>query len=182
MPLPEDITEAASVIKLFLFENANIISPDDLIEKREAEERRIIQNMVSEINSWAQIKNEKQQSILISLFVERLGEIYKLSLDERKGIIQQIKIGILSGYLNLTNIEIIDGQIHQIHGLEFEPSERRFIIDTEKCKNVKVIKKASQETANITSGQTKSSVVIDNKKSLVKLWNRYILELNKKYK
>jgi hypothetical protein len=182
MPLPEDLVESASIIKLFLFENANIISPDDLTEKREAEERRIIQNMVSEVNSWSQIKNEKQQSILISLFVERLGEIYKLTLEERKAILQQIKLGTLSGYLNLTNIEVVDGQIHQIHGFDFDPTERKFVIDTEKCKNVKSIKRINQETINMSSDVTKATTVIENKKSLVKLWNRYILELNKKYK
>lgn len=181
--IPDDIEEAKVAIKLFLFDYANIISPDDLRERKEIEEHRLSQINCSEINSWNQIKNEKQQSILISIFSEKIGLYYKLNLEERKTLIQRIKIGILSGYLNSGNIDVVDSQIIQIHGLEFNPQNREFVINTDICKVVKPVKKIYNDTNNETFDNTKSFSSKENeKKSLIKNWNRYILDVSKKYK
>jgi chaperonin GroEL (HSP60 family) len=60
-----------------------------------------ISNMYNNENiQWSQIRNEKEQTIIISLFVEKISEIFNLNPEESKALMQVIRIGILSGYLS----------------------------------------------------------------------------------
>ena len=135
---PEEATE---ITKRFLLEHAGIQSPEDRRRKKIEEEIRISEMLMNESIQWSQIRSERQRMIMISLFVETLGRKYNLLMEERKGLVQNIRIGILSGYLNSENIEIIGNCIVNIHGLEYSEAKKEFEIDKEQCKLSKISRK-----------------------------------------
>ena len=184
----ENIDLIVKDIKAFLFEHAGIISPTDLKIKKEEDERKMLEMMGNETISWSQIRSEKQQSILLSLFVERVGEYYQLSMDERKSLIQNIKICIIAGFFNSDNIQISDNQITGIDGLEYDTETKEFLINKSICnKPIKFSNKKSNEENTLESSCYCNEIddnenMNQNKKSILKYWNRYLKEINKKYK
>lgn len=177
--VPEEPLEAEVIIKKFIFEYAGIISPKDLNEKREAEENKIISSYGNELN-WNNIKNEKEQSILISSFVEKISESFNLTKESSQNLTQIIKLSIFSGYLTSENIIFENGNIIEIVGLEYNENDKKFLINEELKKNAKIFKKyiADDNSDNKTIFDDNDN--INNKKCLVKQWNKYILELSSK--
>lgn len=181
--LPEDIEEASKVVKLFVLENAGIISPTDLQNKQLEEERYISEMGETEITSWNQVRSDKQQNIIISIFVDSIGEYYNLNMDERRILIQNIKIGILAGYVNSENIEFDSNQIIRINGLEYDPDTREFSFNMNICKFNKVRKNVVNEpTIDLSSSCSDGSGDTQNKKSFIKQWYRYVSDMNKKFR
>jgi len=180
--LPETPLEAGAFVKAFIYEQAGIISPLDMKEKKAIDEKCLQDAANIEVSNWKQIKNEKQQSILISLFVQLVAEKYDLNFEERAKLSQQIKIGLLSGYLNNTNIIMENGNIVDIEGLEFDDINREFNINTDTCKIVKVVKRGCNDTTIDTSTTRLSEEEGGISRTLLKYWNRYINDVNKKYK
>lgn len=176
--IPEDPITAVILLKRFLSENAGIISPTDLRDKKIEEEKKLAESAQNEITSWSQIRSNRQQTIMISLFVEKIGEYYNLSLDERKTLIQTIKIGVLAGYFNSDNIIIDGGQIVQINGLEYDELSRQFVINKETCKSIKVSKKINYDETTLEG----EDEFCNNKEKLIKHWQKYLKDLNKKNK
>jgi hypothetical protein len=183
IPMDSDTEEISIMIKNFLFENAGIISPTDLQDRKNNEERRLAASNNSDATNWNQIRSEKQQTFLISVFVQNIGEYYNLSLEEKKTLIQQIKIAILAGFFNSNNIEIVGNEIVQISGLEFDEENRQFIVNTDSCKMIKSTKKnISEITFDMTTDFDEVEIPLNSKKSLIKQWHRYLSDINKKYR
>lgn len=143
--IPKDPEEALLVVKKFFLETAGILSPDDLKRKKLEEEKRISEMIMNEVISWNQIRSDKQRMIMISLYVENLGKQYGLTVEERKGLVQNIRIGVLAGYLNSENIEIVGNCIENIYGLEYNKELKEFEIIKEKCPLPKITRKSNQE-------------------------------------
>lgn len=142
--------EAATITKKFLLDHAGIQSPEDRRRKKVEEEKRISEMRMNESIHWSQIRSERQRMIMISFFVEALGKKYNLSMEERKGLVQNIRIGILSGYLNSENIEIIGNIIVNIKGLEYNELKKEFEIDKDQCKLSKISKKNFTDSLDLT--------------------------------
>jgi hypothetical protein len=142
--------EAMQITKRFLLEHAGIQSPEDRRRKKIEEEKRISEMLMNESIHWSQIRSERQRMIMISLFVESLGRKYNLIMEERKGLVQNIRIGILSGYLNSENIEIIGNSIVDIRGLEYNEIKKEFEINKDQCKLSKINRKHNIDTADPT--------------------------------
>lgn len=176
--VPTEPLEAEIVIKRFIYENAGIISPSDLNMKREAEEQRIAALTVNENIQWGSIRNEKDQSIILSSFIETISESMKLSNEESKNLYQIIKLGIYSGFLTSDNIVMVGGNIIEITGLEFNPDTRNFSINEEIKRNVKIFKKNTTDDTIETRTYQEENDPSFNKKCLIKRWNKYISELN----
>jgi hypothetical protein len=143
--IPKDTEEALPIVKKFFLETAGILSPDDLKRKKLEEEKRISEMIMNEVISWNQIRSEKQRMIMISLYVENLGKQYGLTVEERKGLVQNIRIGVLAGYLNAENIEIVGNCIENIYGLEYNKDLNEFEIIKEKCPLPKIGRKVVQD-------------------------------------
>jgi hypothetical protein len=180
--IPETILEASAFVKAFVNENAGIISPLDIKEKKAIDEKYNNEMNNIEIDNWKQIKNDKQQGILISIFIQEVSELYNLNIEERTKLFQKIKLGLLSGYLNNTNIVMENGVISFIEGLEFEDETREFNINTSLCKIVKVPKKYNSTTTLDTTNTQLIGNTGNDSKSLLKSWNKYITDIYKKYK
>jgi hypothetical protein len=179
--IPEDPYESSNIIKKFVYEHSGIISPNDLNEKRNIEEKRIANIIVNENIQWINIKNEKEQSILISLFAEKISEYYNLSIEESKILIQIIKIGVIAGYLNNENIIMNNGQIVEIIGLEFNEDDKTFSISKQISNSFKPVKKNfADETTELKTYTEDTEINVQNKKCLIKQWNKFVTDLNSK--
>lgn len=143
--IPKDPEEALLVVKNFFLDTAGILSPDDLKRKKIEEEKRNSEMIMNEVISWNQIRSEKQRMIMLSLYVEKLGKQYGLSVEERKGLVQNIRIGVLAGYFNAENIEIVGNCIENIYGLEYNNQTGEFDINKEKCPLPKISRKVTHE-------------------------------------
>lgn len=181
LAVPSDPEEAVIIIKKFVFETGGIISPTDLNEKKMNEEKRISEMLDNETISWNSIRGEKQQSILISLYVENIGKYYKLTISERKSLIQLIKIGVLAGYFTSDNIKLIGNQIVEIGGLEYNEVDRVFSINKESCKVCKIPKKTYEKTTAISACDDDSEISKQSNKNIFKLWNRFLRDIDKKF-
>jgi hypothetical protein len=176
--IPEEPLEAEILIKKFIFEHAGIISPKDLNERREAEEFKANNNN-TENTLWSSIKNEREQSILISSFVERVSECFNLSKENSQNLTQVIKLSIYSGFLGNENIILENGAISEIIGLEYNDYDKKFLINEELRKNIRNIKKVIVEDNDNKTVQDDNDQ-LNNRKCLIKHWNKYITELNSK--
>ncbi len=178
--VPDEPEEAEIVIKKFIYENSGIISPIDLNQKREAEEKRIANLTVNDNLQWNNIRNEREQSIILSSFIDKISDSMNLSTEEGKNLYQIIKLGIYSGFLTNDNIIMNFGQIVEIIGLEFDYNNRKFLINEEIRKNAKSLKKIVIDDSIETKTYQDESDNNINKKCLIKQWNKYMIELNSK--
>jgi hypothetical protein len=191
--IPKEPEEAIAILKKFFLNTASLISPQD-IRKNKADEDKIQEDKEDLPDNllWHQIRSEKQKLIMISLYVEKLGDDYSLSIEERKGLMQNIKIGMLAGYLNGDNIIFSGNSIDKIDGLVYDKSTRRLVIDKESC-NLAKIKNKHQNL--YSSGMPEESLgnesySLDESKSfasknlskqdLIKNWSRFVSDFGKK--
>ena len=176
--IPDDPELAVMEIKRFLLDQAGIQSPDDIVFKKKMEEQRISQLLQNEITDWSHIRGEKQQTTMISIFVEKIGSYYKLNLEERKGLMQKIKLGIFAGYFNNENIQMGGNQIVNIIGLDFDEDCKEFSIQRNDLYMTKINKKMIADTTLSSSYEIQDNVNV-NKKSLLKNWQKYLKEVYK---
>lgn len=180
--VPDIAEEAEIIVKNFIYEHAGIISPIDLKFKRETEEAKMFNVCNNDNIQWCNVKNEKDQSIILSAFVENVGEYYNLNFEESKSLYQIIKLGLISGFLLPENIVMENGSITEIVGLEYIDSEKRFIINEDLHRNAKSIKKLATED-NVVAKNADEDINYQSKNCLIKYWNKYLNELNnKRYK
>ncbi len=180
--IPKSPEEAIIVLKKFFLNNAGMESPEDIKRKKEEENKIFLEKEDEEI-LWTQIRSEKQKMIMISLYVEEIGDKYSLSIEDRKGLLQNIKIGILAGYLNSDNIFLSGNSIQKIEGLVFDEDSKKIVIDKKVCSLSKIKTKyvgdtLAQESGDYSNDDYKSKQT--NKQDLIKNWNRFIMELEKK--
>jgi len=172
--------ESEDLIKKFIYENAGIISPTDLDEKRATEEAKVSNITLNNIQ-WYQIRNEKEQYILLTIFTEKIASYLNLNDEESRALIQTIKLGLLSGFLSNENMVMENGQISEIIGLEYDSDRRKFMINQELRKNInknkRIIFEESSETKTL---QDDNKINTQSKKCLIKQWNKYLIELNSK--
>jgi hypothetical protein len=201
--IPKDTEQALLIVKKFFLDTAGILSPDDLKRKKIEEEKRISEMIMNEVVSWNQIRSEKQRMIMISLYVENLGKQYDLNIEERKGLVQNIRIGVLAGYFNSENIEVIGNCIENIRGLEYNKDLKEFEIRKELCPCPKISRKSVNNDSTFISKTELSSEMYysdesedeeylssskeNNSKSsgsssssMKKRWNKFLSEIGKK--
>jgi hypothetical protein len=196
VPLKGTNAEILEIVKNFFLKCGGIESPLDVQNKKEKEKTMLDQIIEDDIEiNWSQIRSDKQKMVMISLYVEQLGEKYKLSIDERKGLVQNIKIGILAGYLNTDNIVIKNNNISEIFGLNYDKETKQFSIDKKQCSLTKVKPKyvasntkdyeSEHHDFSTLSGDYDSSLSGPcsnkvHKQDLIRNWNRFLNDIGKK--
>ena len=103
-------------------------------------------------------------------------------MEERKALIQQIKLAILAGYFNHVNIIVENNEIIEIQGLNYDKVNKKFTINLEDCKMPKNTRKNNDLGTTLeTLGETEDEYSI-SKKNLIKNWQKFITNMNRKYK
>jgi len=175
----------------------NVASPEDVKKRKDAEISMLSSEQYDDDISWSQIRSDKEKTVMITLFVESLGDTYNLSVDTKKGLVQNIKIGILAGYLSSDNIHLEHNSISKIDGLVYDKSLKSFIIDKNKCVLQTVKPKMLSQNSLMSSNQhhysedgneasleesTYSKSSKSHKQDLMKNWNKFLGELEKSKK
>jgi hypothetical protein len=177
-------------MKSFFFKY-NVASPEDIKKRKDAEITMLNSEQYDDDMSWSQIRSDKQKTVMISLFVENLSEIYNLSPENRRGLVQNIRMGILAGYLNNDNIHVENNSITKIDGLIYDKNLKQFIIDKSKCVLQIIKPKITNQQSLISSRnysddndfsieESLSSKSGKQSQDLMKNWNRFLNELNRK--
>jgi hypothetical protein len=201
---PLNIKDSIDLLKKFFLDTACIQSPEDLRRKKLEEEKKISEMIQNEVVFWNQIRSEKQRMIMISLYGEILGNKYGLSVEERKGLVQNIRIGMLAGYFNSENIHISGNRIIEIKGLKYNNSTKDFEIDKDMCKLPKTKHKpvfedySSKSCSDLNDSslgydengsddespgsiiESKDSSSLQSTQSLKKRWSKFLSEITKK--
>jgi hypothetical protein len=189
-PIIGNDKNSLDAMKDFFFKY-NVASPEDIKKRKDAEITMLNSEQYDEEMSWSQIRSDKQKTVMISLFVENLSEIHNLSPENRRGLVQNIRMGILAGYLNNDNIHVENNSITKIDGLIYDKSLKQFIIDKSKCVLPVIKPKITNQHTLMSSNNysddndfsiegSSSSKSGKQNQDLMKNWNRFLNELNRK--
>jgi len=77
------------------------------------------------IQSWKDAKTSASRMSLIRNYVDRVVTHYSMNDDERAALIALLEICVANKILDKDRIEIADGRIVKIEGLEFDPYTRK---------------------------------------------------------
>jgi hypothetical protein len=173
----------------------NVASPEDVKKRKDAEITMLNSEQYDDDISWSQIRSDKEKTVMITLFVENLGDTYNMSPETKKGLVQNIKIGILAGYLSNDNIYVENNSIVKIDGLIYDKSIKKFVIDKNKCILSTIKPKLTSQASLMSSHQNNYSEDTNDmsledstysksgksyKQDLMKNWNKFLGELDKK--
>lgn len=193
-PITGNDKATLDAMKSFFFKY-NVASPEDVKKRKDAEITMLNSEQFDDEISWSQIRSDKEKTVMITLFVESLGDTYNLPVDIKKGLVQNITIGILAGYLNTENIHIENNSITKIEGLSYDKSIKQFTIDKSKCVLQTIKPKVLSQYSLISSNQNNYSDDSNDfsmedsnfskssrtqKQDLMKNWNKFLGELEKK--
>lgn len=148
-----------NVYKL-LNENAGITSPNERLYRKHHFNSNIINNSFD----WSDIKKKTTKDILIELFALEMKNKYKLTIMQCRFL-----ISIISGLLTFKtitsdDIEMKDGVIFKIEGIEFSESNVEYNLDIYNLDNDNLNKPLEDKT----------------KKNMINHWFKFLYELEKK--
>ncbi|MHB1571915.1 MAG: hypothetical protein ACYC0H_22290 [Solirubrobacteraceae bacterium] len=113
----------------FFKEKAGIMSQEDQRKAREEFEDYLLKSGALCPNRWSEIRKKKVRDVLISTFIARLTREIGLSITEKADLRNKIYLGFILGCFGNEQVELKDGYIRNITGLEFDPDTRTFYID-----------------------------------------------------
>jgi hypothetical protein len=133
---------------------------------------------------WSKIRSKKFRKILISKYVSKLGEKYKLTDIELSKLINLTRIANSVGMVNKSTVDMSNNQIVDINILCYDPYLRDFFIDPEvalpkiskamiKKINEEIVEEDNSEPAVKTGG-------VNMSKSRLTDWNKFTGILGKK--
>lgn len=198
----EDPVQTLGIVRQFMMDAAGISSPMDIEMHKTEIEKRLADYMAQELKSWSEIRTTQHRTILIGLFVEKIGNEWGLDLPQREALDNSIKLGILAGHLNADNIHVRGNTIVSIDGLIRDEETGQFRIEASNRKikpktshrkggNKKVGRldyEASSEDAGSVdrdesvSIESENQICTDSTKevSVIQLFDKFLNELSKK--
>jgi hypothetical protein len=175
----EDPIQTLNTVRQFMMTAAGISSPMDIEMHKIQIQDRLADYTAKEITSWSLIRTTQHRTILIGLFVEKIGNEWNLDLHQRQALDNYIKMGVLAGYLNNENIHMTGNTISSIDALIRDPTTGQFRIDVANCKikqqKVNYRKSGSIRTGSLDYGLSSDDPVsadVENGIASVELENR----------
>lgn len=166
----EDAYDVYNISTDFFRLKAGMYSDIDRQRMKEEEEKRISERVLKDF-TWANIKKSKIKELLITEYVEMLSNDYSLSQQEKIELITTIKTGFTLKWLK--DVEMEEGRIVAISGLDWNENTECFEIDPSKKKRVK---KKKYPGLGIEIQNTAPKV------DFIKDWEKYIESLEKERK
>ena len=152
----------------FFKTKAGIMSENDQRKAREEFEEYLIQSGSLVPQKWSEIRRKKVKDVLISTFISKLGHEISLKKKKKKDLHNKIYLGFILGCFGNDQVNLVDGYISSIGGLNFDEINRRFYIDY--LQAPKQLKKSRHNDKSETKA----------KNSFYLLWVKFLESLEKK--
>lgn len=165
--VPSSSQVAFSECIRFFKDKAGIMSQEDQKRAKDEFEEYLLNNGSLHPMRWSEIRKKKVKDVLISTFIARFGKEIGLTQQEKADLRNKIYLGFILGCFGNDQVELENGYIRNIAGLDFEPETRIFQIDYSKAP--KQLRK-SRRTEKVTKP----------KNSFYTLWIRFLESLEKR--
>ena len=113
----------------FFKEKAGIMSQEDQKKAKEDFEDYLLKSGALCPQRWSEIRKKKIKDVLISTFIAKLGKEIGLSSNEKADLRNKIYLGFILGCFGNDQVELDNGYIRNIAGLDFSQETRDFYID-----------------------------------------------------
>ena len=151
----------------FFKEKAGIMSQEDQKRAREDFEEYLLNSGALCPTRWSEIRKKKVKDVLISTFIAKIAKEIGLNQAEKDDLKNKIYLGFILGCFGNDQVELENGYITNIAGLDFNQDNRNFQIDYTRAP--KQLKKSRRvEKASIP------------KNSFYTLWIKFLESLEKR--
>jgi hypothetical protein len=113
----------------FFREKAGIMSQEDQKRAKESFEDYLLSTKELYPTKWSAIRKKKIKNALISTYMAKVGKDLHLNQEEKGDLKNTIYLGFILGCFGNNQVELKEGYIHEIIGLEFNEETRKFYID-----------------------------------------------------
>jgi len=128
--IPSEATKAFSVLIDVFRIHLNLLSPQDLMRRKEHMQDLLQMPSLSDCE-WKQIRSKNMKESLISKFVQELKNEYELTAKESKTLFILINLGFQFKKLSNDDIIFNKGKIIEIKNLNYDSSTRTFSLINE---------------------------------------------------
>lgn len=113
----------------FFKEKAGIMSQDDQKKAREEFEEFLLVSGSLYPTKWSEIRKKKVKEVLVSSYICKVAKELTLDQKEKEDLRNKIYLGFILGCFGNDNIELEEGYIKNIAGLNYDSSKKTFIIN-----------------------------------------------------
>ena len=113
----------------FFKKKAGIMSQEDQKKAKEDFEDYLLKSGALCPQRWSEIRKKKIKDVLISTFIAKLGKEINLTPVEKADLKNKIYLGFILGCFTNDQVELDNGYITNIDGLDFNQETRSFYID-----------------------------------------------------
>lgn len=124
--VPSDARMVYDLMMTIFTDVLHMLSPTD----RERRNQEMIEMLHLDDVEWKQASRSKtSKNLLVSSYVERLSEIYKLTFKECKNLFSLINLAFQFKKISAENVTFDNGEIEHIDGLLYDEATRTFTIE-----------------------------------------------------
>lgn len=172
--------EALPQVMTFMKNTGGVMSKRDNDEQIRNLKRVLVSYKSSYPETWSKVRSEQYKSIIISNFVEDMSLKYSLNTLQENQLENTIRMGITLKAFNSTTIEMDNGLITNIEGLERDKNGF-FHIDSDFIPKPKKIKGFSsyqddilETNTSVIESQPQNNEPSNAYQSLTKKWNKFM--------
>jgi hypothetical protein len=138
-----------------------MMSPDERLQKKK-EFLDMEENNKCSLNKWSDIKKKNIKDLLIELYAVKMKQTHNLSIKQTQYLTSFICMALLFKAITQNHIEMKDGRISNIVGIEFSNAHVKFDLELYSSD----IDELSQTTPN-------------TRISMIENWDKYVSSLEK---
>lgn len=131
LSIPDDSKKLFTLMMRVFKTMLRLISPTELQHKKDDMKEALVISSIED-SEWKEIsKSKASKSALIGNYVVYLSKKYNLTLKQSRTVFSAINLGIQFKKINPEDIELREGKIVNIKGMDFDPKSKEFIIPSE---------------------------------------------------
>jgi hypothetical protein len=140
-----------------------MMSPDERLKKQQ-EFMDMEEDNKSQLNKWSDIKKKNIKDLLIELYSIKMKQLHNLSVKQTRYLISFICMALLFKSITQNHIEMQNGRISNIIGIEFSDKHIEFAL----------------ELYSSDIDDSSSTTPLNIRTSMIDNWDKYVITLSKK--
>ncbi len=134
--ITDDAPVVANIFVQFILEHSTLRSELDI--EKELKHRDEVLEL--HYRSWKDIKHKKIKKALLSQYIDTLKRQYNLAKTDMDSLKTLVNVGFLFNYFNNETVIYTNGKIMKIVGLVYDQDTKKFHIDSNNMKTLKMSK------------------------------------------